>query len=144
MLRFDPEKVRKNVEQARTEDLLDRITVYLDGMEPEAVEIIERELARRGVMPAEVENHAARHRAAGLIRDPDGLVRVCQRCSRPAVEVRWGWQRLFGLIPIFPRPLALCALHRERQGEGGGEGAPTDKAPAAFPAPANDHFEARS
>jgi hypothetical protein len=144
MMQFDPEKVQKNVERAGTEDLLDRITVYLAGMEPEAVTIIERELARRGVMPEEVESHAARRQASGLIHDEDGLVRVCCRCGRPAAEVRWGWQRLFGLVPIFPRQLAYCALHRDRDEDVRPEVDPTEAAPAALPTRPNDHFTASS
>ena len=34
-MRFDVERVRQNVQQATTEDLLDRLTVYREGMEPE-------------------------------------------------------------------------------------------------------------
>lgn len=112
MLRFDPQKVERNVERATTEDLLDRVTVYLSGMEPEAVEIIERELARRGVLPEAVEAHAASRRQAGLATDATGLPRICVICREPAVEMRWSWQKLFRLIPIFPRRQAFCALHR--------------------------------
>jgi hypothetical protein len=138
MMQFDADKVQKNVEQATTEDLLDRITVYLAGMEPEAVEIIERELARRGVMPEEVERHTTRRQTSGLVRDEAGWAVKCSRCNRPAAEVRWGWQRLFGLIPVFPRQLAFCSLHRE-----GGAARPEEepvKAAAPLPARADDHF----
>ena len=47
MLEFDPERVARNAQEATSEDLLDRITVYRDGMEAAAVEIIEAELRRR-------------------------------------------------------------------------------------------------
>lgn len=39
----DIERVRKNVGQATTEDLLDRITAYSEGMESEALAIIFRD-----------------------------------------------------------------------------------------------------
>ncbi len=134
-MEFNVEKVRKNAEQARTEDLLDRVTVHRNRMEPEAVDIIERELARRGVMPAEVEAHAEQRRVSGVIRDAEGLVRLCSRCRRPAIEVHWDWQRLFGLVPIFPRRLAYCAVHRPSAEKAGKE--------ASAPSP-SDHFGASS
>lgn len=46
---WDADRVRANARQAPTEDLLERVTVYRSGMEPEAVEIIEAELRRRGI-----------------------------------------------------------------------------------------------
>jgi hypothetical protein len=134
MIPFNGEKVRKNAEQARTEDLLDRVTVYRNDLEPEALEIIERELARRGVTPEELEAHAEQRRASGVIRDAAGLVRMCCRCRRPAVEMRWGWQRLFGFVPIFPRLLAYCSVHQP-SGEQAGKG--TSASPS-------DHFGANS
>ncbi len=44
---WDADRVRANARQASTEDLLERVTIYRSGMEPEAVEIIEAELRRR-------------------------------------------------------------------------------------------------
>ncbi len=44
MLEFDAERVTRNVRDATSEDLLDRITVYRDGMEPAAY--------RSGIAPA--------------------------------------------------------------------------------------------
>ena len=49
MLDFDPERVTRNVQEAASEDLLDRMTVYRDGMKPEAIHIIAEELKRRGI-----------------------------------------------------------------------------------------------
>ena len=45
MLPFESERVRKNAREATTEDLLNRVTVYRGDMEPEALKIIEAELA---------------------------------------------------------------------------------------------------
>lgn len=110
-MRFDLEKVRANVEAASTEDLLDRVTVWRDGMESEALDVIEAELEARGVRPAEIQSHAER-RAGEIIVAPDGLARVCYRCGRPAVERRWVWGKLWRVVPLFPHPVYVCAEHR--------------------------------
>lgn len=112
MLPFDPDRVRVNVRQATTEDLLDRVTAYRPGMEPEALRIIEEELRARGVTPDEIDAHAqARDRHASLL--PDGTARPCSFCRRPAVEHRWGWHRLWGVLPVVPRYLFYCDEHRQ-------------------------------
>ena len=94
-----------------TEDLLDRVTVYREEMEPEAVFAIEEELFRRGVTPAQIEEHRQRREEEGLWR-PEGRVVRCSLCSRPAVGERRGWHRLWGVLPLFPRTYAYCAAHR--------------------------------
>jgi hypothetical protein len=114
-MRFDPQRVWDNVRLASTEDLLDRVTVYRPGMEPEAVEIIEAELRRRGVRDDAIEAHA-RDQGDVLIL-PDGTARQCSFCRRPAVARGWGWHRLFGWVPVFPRPFFYCAQHRSTQRE---------------------------
>jgi hypothetical protein len=118
-MRFDADRVWANVRQATTEDLLDRVTVYRDGMEPEAVTIIEAELRRRGVNQAQIEEHATRRQTHGL-RAPDGTVTMCSFCHRPAVTQGWGWRRLPGKrrwlppwgLPLFPRFYLYCEEHR--------------------------------
>jgi hypothetical protein len=112
MFRLDLERVRANVRSADTEDLLDRATVYRAGMEPAALELIEEELRSRGVGAAELADHAARREGAVLA--DEGWAISCSRCRRPAVTLRWGWHRLWGLVPIFPRRLAFCEQHRPR------------------------------
>jgi hypothetical protein len=110
-MRLNLERVRANVRQAATEDLLDRATVYRDGMEPEALDLIDAELRQRGVRAAEVEAHgAARSRTA--LRGPGGLPVRCRKCYRPAVAEGREWTRLWGLVPLFPRRVAYCAGHR--------------------------------
>ena len=42
-MRLDLDRVRANVRAAGTEDLMDRSTVWRDGMEPEALDIIEED-----------------------------------------------------------------------------------------------------
>lgn len=111
MLPFDADKTLRNARLATTEDLLDRVTAFRDGMEPEAVEIIEMELRRRGVGPEQIEK-TRQDRAGKVIRDRSGFAARCSFCSRPAVERRWGWQRLWGRLPIFPRLLNYCQQHQ--------------------------------
>jgi hypothetical protein len=118
-MQFDAQRVRENVRQATTEDLLDRITVYRAGMEPEAVEIIETELARRGVDADAIEAHACQ-RGFESIMLPDGTAQSCSLCHRPAVAQGWGWHWLSPMIwgkrrplfPIFPRWYYWCLEHK--------------------------------
>src|SRR4051812_10344167 len=93
-MRIDLERVRANVREAATEDLLDRATVFRAGMEPEALPIIDEELQRRGVGPAELAEHAERRKNA--LTGADGLALRCQKCDRPAVYRAWGLHRLWG------------------------------------------------
>lgn len=107
---FDAGRVRINVRQAETEDLLDRITVYREGMEPEAVEIVETELRSRGIGIDQIEAHARKR--DGVIRHPDGTARTCSFCHRPAIAQKKGWQRIFfDRIPVFPKSFFYCEKH---------------------------------
>jgi hypothetical protein len=110
MLPFNPDRIWQNVRQATTEDLLDRVTVYRPGMEPEAVEIVEAELRARGVREPEIEEYA-RERGRDVINLPDGTARECSFCRRPAMAQGWGWHRLWGLAPVFPRYFYYCEQH---------------------------------
>jgi hypothetical protein len=110
MFRFDPQRVLVNVRKATTEDLLDRVTAYRAGMEPEAIDIIEAELRQRGVGTDEIEAHAERCRRETL-QLPDGTAVKCTFCHRPAVARGWGWHRLWGLVPLFPRSFRYCPEH---------------------------------
>jgi hypothetical protein len=105
------ERVKANVAKAETEDLLDRATVYRNGMEPAALDLIDAELRARGVGEAELAAH--REKREGTLYAPDGLALKCglPRCPRPAVARRWGWNRGWGLNPYFPRPQPYCAVH---------------------------------
>jgi hypothetical protein len=110
-LRFDAERVLMNVRASETEDLLDRVTAYRAGLEPEAVMIIERELRLRGVTEEEIEAHAEWCRRE-VVFDPDGVAYKCSFCHRPAVAQTRGWQLLLGLVPLFPRLFSYCPDHR--------------------------------
>jgi hypothetical protein len=109
-MKLNLDRVRENVRQATTEDLLDRATVYRQGMEPEALEIIDTELYRRGVGPVELAVHAE---LAGkqTLKTPEGWAMKCHECRRPAVVRVWDWHRLWGRLPIFPRRFHLCEEH---------------------------------
>src|SRR5579859_5304562 len=116
-MRFDPERVRANVHEATTEDLLDRVTVYRDGMEPEALDIIEGELQDRGVLRDQIRAHAAQREREILPPLEDGTAVVCSFCHRPAVAEGWGWHWISWMIrgerrrivPVFPRFYHYCA-----------------------------------
>lgn len=110
---LDRERVRENVRRADTEDLLDRLTVFRAGMEPEALELVEAELRSRGVTTAEIGSHEE-HRARSVLWAEPGLAHRCERCARPAVVRGVRWQRLFWLVPLFPRPAYYCEAHRPR------------------------------
>jgi hypothetical protein len=106
---FDPEKVLHNARRASDEDLLNRVTAYRAEMEPEAVEIIERELRARGIGAEQIAEF--RERQGNIIYSPRGGAMKCSFCHAPAVEQAWGWHRLFGVIPVWPRYLYRCREH---------------------------------
>lgn len=110
MLPFNPDRVRNNARAASTEDLLDRVTVYRNGMEPEALEILEAELRARGLTRDDIERHD-RERKQTLIQLEDGTARRCTFCHRPAEEEAWSWHKLWGRLPVFPRHIAWCREH---------------------------------
>lgn len=105
------ERVRANVRQADTEDLLDRATVYRQGMEEEALDLIEQELHARGIGSEAIAEHERKRREETLF-DRQGIALKCHSCPRPAVAETWGWHHLWGLVPLFPRRFAWCAEHK--------------------------------
>ena len=110
-MHFDEQKVRDNVRRADTGDLLDRVTAYRAGMEPTAIEMIEQELRGRGVSSAAVARHREIGEAEWLWLD-DGSAAMCSYCRRPAVQIAWGWFRIFGgMVPLLPRRVYRCADH---------------------------------
>lgn len=109
-MRFDIRKVAAYVRRADTEELLDRVTVYRDGMEPAALDLMEGELDRRGVSREEIADHDRDRRATAILL-PDGTAARCTFCDRPAVARRWGWHRLWGRVPVFPRLFRRCPDH---------------------------------
>ena len=105
-------KVESFARTATTEELLDRATVFRPDHDPEALDLFERELRRRGVGFDEMERHGGKRAEAAIVRS-DGTIARCEFCERPAEVTAWKWQRLWGKVPIFPRPMALCEHHRD-------------------------------
>jgi len=110
---FDLNRVRLNVRESSTEDLLDRATVYRAGLEQEALAIILEELRSRGFSASAVVQHEQAQ--GGVLFDDSGTARACIRCPKPAVVREWVWHRLFGKLPLFPRYAYLCVDHRTRE-----------------------------
>jgi hypothetical protein len=81
-------------------------------METDAVPIIEAELGRRGIGPADIRRHELEN-CEGIVLRPEGFAYRCSFCRRPAVLRRWGWHRLWGLLPILPTVISYCARHSE-------------------------------
>jgi len=106
------ERLRSNVRRASDEDLLDRVTVYRAEMEPAAIPIIEQELFARGITVDLVEAHLAKRENAQ--KRADGTVLKCTLCHRPAVVSGWGWHRMFGIVPVFPRRFSWCDEHQSK------------------------------
>jgi hypothetical protein len=114
MLGFDLKRVAEYIRKADTEELLDRVTVYREGMEPAALDLMEGELDRRGVTREQIGEHGEARWATAIML-PDGTAMRCSYCSRPAVSQGWGWLRLRRRIPVFPRVFAYCAVHCKRK-----------------------------
>ncbi len=105
-------RVAEFIRGAETEDLLDRVTVYRDCMEPAALDLMEGELDRRGITREQIAEHDAKLREAAIL-NPDGTPMRCSFCDRPAIQRQRGWHRLWGRIPLFPRMLCYCETHQK-------------------------------
>ena len=105
-----PQKLLAHVQQMEQEELLDRVTVFRDAMRPDAVEVMEAELARRGVGPDEIHQHhrQIRHR---VLLDSHGIPLQCSWCERAAVEKREDLHKLWRLIPVAKRVWYYCERH---------------------------------
>jgi hypothetical protein len=111
-MRFDLKRVAEFIHRADTEELLDRVTVYREGMEPAALDLMEGELDRRGITRGDIADHDAERRRTAIIL-PDGTAVRCSFCNQPAIVEARGWHRLFGVVPIFPRLFAYCSVHQQ-------------------------------
>ena len=96
-----------NIRQADTDDLLDRITAYRAGLVEEAIDMIEKELHRRDVTAAQIAEHREACRRECVFHQ-DGTAKMCMFCRKPAVVDSWGWQKLWGLVPLFPRRCVIA------------------------------------
>lgn len=117
-MKLDLKKVAEYIRKAETEELLDRVTVYRDGMEPAALDLMEGELDRRGVTRGMIADHWVARRATAILL-PDGTAKRCSFCDRPAVRQARGWHRLFGRVPIFPKMFAYCEFHTKPKRDDG-------------------------
>jgi len=106
---IDLKTVAANIRKAETTDLLDRVTVYREEMEPAAVDLMENEVWVRGLTRDALEEHAVQYSTA--LRRADGTARRCDLCERPAMSLRWGWYQLYGRLPLFPKRIARCEGH---------------------------------
>src|SRR6266545_2153319 len=122
---FDLKRVAEYIRGADTEELLDRVTVYREGMEPAALDLMEGELDKRGVTREEIAAHDAKQRENAIMLS-DGTAMRCSFCTRPAVVQARRWHRLFGRIPIFPRVFAYCAGHAPEKVEHDPDANPPD------------------
>ena len=113
-MEWNAQKVLVNVHKADSDDLLDRVTVYRAGMEPEALAMIEGELHRRGVTSAQIDAYRQECERQCLYHN-DGTAKMCSLCRRPAVQEGWGWHRLMGKIPIVPRWMRYCKDHARKK-----------------------------
>lgn len=111
-MEFDPDRVRKNASLAETADLLERVTIQRDELEPEALAIIMQELLSRNIRPEAVVNFECLRSQA--IYDSNGNPRLCRYCRRPAIFTQKGWFKLFRFVPIFPITEYCCAAHTRR------------------------------
>ncbi len=109
-MEWDLQKLLVNIRKADTDELLDRITAYRLGLEPDAIDMVEQELHRRGVAAARIAEHWELCRR-DCIFHADGTAKMCSFCRKPAVREGWGWHKIFGKLPVFPRPLCCCQVH---------------------------------
>lgn len=110
-----PEARLKRIRAMSNTELLDRVTVLLDGMDVDAVELFHAELASRGLGPDEIGAHL-REMRMNVVQRADGVVATCHRCGRAAVGHDGQWHRLWGVLPLFRRQCYWCAEHRPTKG----------------------------
>ena len=109
-MEWDLQKLLVNIRKADTDELLDRITAYRPGLERDAIDMVEQELHRRGVAAERIAEHWELCRR-DCIFHADGTAKMCSYCRKPAVREGWGWHKIFGKLPVFPRPLCCCQVH---------------------------------
>lgn len=104
-MKLDGEAVKAWIRQAGTEELLDRATVYRDDMEPEAVDWIAAELARRDVSAEQMREHVQANLERQIVRR-DGSVARCWFCQRPAAKRAWRLRSR-----VVPLRIYVCTEH---------------------------------
>ncbi len=118
---LDLDSVRENARASTTQDLLDRVTVYREGMEPEAVQVIEEELRTRGIGPTEIRAHEDEYGSA-VLRDENGVAYTCSYCDRPAVaqekDLLFRMGGIFAGVPLDRVYRRYCTEHRPASSSG--------------------------
>jgi hypothetical protein len=110
-MEWNPQQVLANIRRADTGDLLDRVTAYRQGMDPDAIALIEDELYRRGVTAAAIEDRRQAYLRECLFHS-DGAAMMCSFCRLPAVTQGWGWHKLWNKVPLCPRRFRYCKTHQ--------------------------------
>ena len=112
-MEWNAQKLLVNIGKVGTEDLLDRITAYGAGMEPDAIDMIEQELHRRGITAAEIQERQVTCQRE-CVFDEYGVAKMCSHCRKPAVGEGWRWHMILGRLPVFPRWMCFCKDHLAR------------------------------
>ena len=102
--------VRAYAISATTEELIDRVTAFRTDQDDAAIRVFESELNRRGVSRESIDARRS-ELTETLVTRADGSALACAFCDRPAEAEIWAWHRLWGKVPLFPRPMAVCPAH---------------------------------
>ena len=106
-MEFDPLTCLDNIRKAETEELLDRVTAYRAGMEPQAIDMIEEELRDRGVSPYDIAVHEEECERECVFA-PDGAAYMCCQCRRP-----FSGQWMIWMVRLEPQFLPLGPMSSE-------------------------------
>jgi hypothetical protein len=110
----DLAKIEAKLKDEELDDLLDLATAYRAGMEPEALGLVEAELYRRGISAAKIAKQREEYERE-CIYLADGTAAMCSTCRKPAVHEGWGWHKIMGKVPVFPRWLRSCKQHLPKE-----------------------------
>ena len=105
------EQVRKFAALAETNDLIERVTIQRDDLDPEALTIIMQELLSRNIS-AETVSEYEKSRDKFLY-DSQGKPRLCNICGRPAISSIKSWLKFLRIVPIMPITEYCCEAHTE-------------------------------
>lgn len=109
-MEIDLRRVAEWMRSASTEELLDRVTVFREDVEPAAFDLFRGELDRRGVPEWAIAEHELVRRER-IIQRADGSVVKCWKCPRPAVARARRWWRILRVIPVLPLRMPVCEEH---------------------------------
>jgi hypothetical protein len=103
-----------------TAELLDRVTVLRELMDGDALELMQAELAGRGLGPDEIGAHLRAMRMK-VVKHRDGTPACCGQCGRAATSCGLDWHRLWGVAPLFKRVRYWCEEHERKVASSDGE-----------------------